>query len=343
MLSPTPEGSRDRLVELIGGYRPTALVHAAADLGLADRLADGPAGTAALAELLDLHEPTLGPLLRALAGLGILYQDDQGRYGLTGTGELLRRDHPHSLHSAAVYFGGMSYRAYAGLGRAARTGDVAFDSEFGTDYYDHLRRHPDLAEHYHRMIALPEGAGEVIARLYDFGGARSIVDVGGGNGSLLAQVLRLAPDAKGLVLDMALCEPMARETFSAQGLADRGRFTAGDFRTAVPAGGDVYLLSRVLANWPAPTATRVLANCRAAMDRDARLLIFEMVMPERAEEGTFAVEGDVNALAHFGGGVRTRREFEDLVGSAGMVLERVRRVDPAAHWSLLECSTGEGR
>ncbi|MFF5209076.1 methyltransferase [Streptosporangium sp. NPDC000396] len=334
-MTPSP---RARLAEMLGGYRRTALVHLAAELGVPDLLAGGPRSGAELSASTGVRHDRLHQVLRALASLGILGQDTDGRFFLTETGDLLRGDHPETLRGQAVYFGGLSYRAYSGLYDSLVSGGIAFDHVFGTSYYDHLDRHPDLAGHYHRMIALAPGAAQLIQGLFDFTSCRTVVDVGGGNGSLLAEILSLSPATRGIVFDLPLSAEAGRETLADRRIGDRCEVVSGDFRVSVPPGGDVYILSRVLANWPDETAVKILSNCRHAMGAGSTLLVFELLMPERVEDGAFAVDGDINALAHFGGAVRTRAQFERLLTESGFHLDEVREVVPGTHWSLLRCA-----
>lgn len=336
-MTPPP---RARLAEMLGGYRRTALVYTATRLGLPDLLAAGPRSGADLAARTGVRGDRLHQILRALTALGVLRQDADGRFALTEVGDLLRTGHPESMHGQALYFGDLSYRAYSGLHSSLTSGGVAFDHVFGTDYYDHLDRHPDLAEHYHRMIALAPGAAQLIDGLFDFRSRRTVVDVGGGNGSLLAEILSLSPETRGIVFDLPLSAEAGQRTLAAHGLGDRCTVVSGDFRVWVPPGGDVYILSRVLANWPDETAVKILSNCRHAMEATtgATLLIFELLMPERVDEGAFAVDGDLNALAHFGGAVRTRAQFERLLAGSGFRLGQVQEVVPGTHWSLLRAT-----
>lgn len=329
--------ARSTLAGMIDGYRRTALVALTAELGIADRLATGPRTSAELAPLVGADPTRLHQVLRALAGIGLLRHDADGRFALTEAGELLRADQPGSLRSSALYFGGLSYRAYGGLLESLTGGGTAFEHVFGMPYYDYLDRNPELAAHYHRLIALPRGAGAALATLFDFASRRVLVDVGGGNGSLLAEILEHAPDSVGVVQDLPFTEPAAREALAGHPVGSRIRFEPGDFRVSVPAGGDVYLLSRVLANWPDETAAKILSNCGQAMGPDARLLVFELVMPEPVTEGLFAVDGDINALAHFGGAVRTREQFEGLLADAGFTTVGAQTLH-RSQWTLLECA-----
>lgn len=327
-----------RMNELLSGYRRTALVHLAARLGLADHLGDAPRTSADVAERIGAQPERLHQVLRALVGIGVLRDDGDGRFTLSEVGELLRADHPGSKLGAALYFGGLSYRAYEGLADSIGTGGIAFDLMFGMPYYEYLDRNPELAEHYHQLIALAPGVGQAIGGLFDFTPYRTIVDVGGGSGSMLAEILEANPHASGVLYDVEVSAPLAAELVAERGLAGRMTVSSGDFRVSVPGGGDVYLLSRVLANWPDDTAAKILSNCRQAMGRRGRLLVFELVMPEQVDEGSFTVEGDMNALAHLGGSVRTWQQFGDLFERAGFRLARVRRFSPEAHWSLLEAT-----
>jgi hypothetical protein len=332
---------RARLSRMIEGYRRSALVYLAAELGLAHHLTAGPRTSAELAALTGAEPRGLHQVARALAAIGVFAQDEQDRFALTEVGEFLDPKHPQSLHGPAVYFGGLSYRAHSGLAAALRSGGIAFDHVFGVPYYEHLNGDPALAGHYHRLIALAPGAGSVLASLFNFTLYHTIVDVGGGNGSLLAEILTHAPDAQGVLYELPLTEPWAARTLAHADGGNRCRFVAGDFHDHVPGGGDVYLLSRVLANWPDDVATRILANCRAAMEPNARLLVFELVMPDRVDDAMPVVEGDLNALAHLGGSIRTRAEFGGLLLRSGFRLTEIHRIE-GSQWTLLE-SVPDGR
>ncbi|OLR91901.1 methyltransferase [Actinokineospora bangkokensis] len=328
---------RQRVSAMIEGYRRSAVVHTAAQLGVPAHLAGTRRPAAELAALTGARPVPLTQLLRALVGYGLLDQDDDERFGLTDAGELLDPAHPHSLHGQALYFGGPSYLAYSGLTAALREGGIAFDHVFGEPYYTHLDRDPVLAEHYHRMIVLPHGTGALIASLTDLSTAREVVDIGGGNGSLLAELLTHLPRATGVLFELPLTEPSAVATLAAVPGGDRCRFVAGDFRAEVPAGGDVHLLFRVLANWPDDVAATILGNCRAALAPGGRLLVFEMAAPDRVEEGQAVVDGDMNALAHLGGAVRTLGGFRGLLERAGFEVTAVKQV-PGTFWTLHEAT-----
>ncbi len=332
---------RQRVSDMIEGYRRSAVVHAAAQLGVPAHLAGTRRGADELSLLTGARTVPLTQLLRAMVGFELLDQDSDDRFGLTAAGEYLDPAHPLSLHGHAVYFGGPSYLAYSGLTAALRDGGIAFDHVFGEPYYAHLDKDPVLAEHYHRMIALPAGSAALIGSLVNLTGVREIVDVGGGNGSMLAELMTLYPEARGTLFELPLTEPSAVATLATAAGGDRCRFLPGDFREEVPAGGDVYVLSRVLANWPDEVATRILANCAAVLGEHGRVLVFEMAAPDRIEAGMSVVEGDMNALAHLGGAVRTLGQFGALFDAAGLRLCAVRRV-PGTFWTLLEATPPGG-
>jgi len=329
--------ARHRLSTMIEGYRASALVHVAAELGIATLLTERPRTAPELAEETRVNPRALGQVLRALCGIGVLTENDNGALQLTDTGAFLDPRHPLSLHGQAVYFGGPSYLSYTGLVESLREGGIAFDHVFGMPYYSYLDREPAMAEQYHKMIALPAGAATVIGTLFDFTTAKQIVDVGGGNGSLLAEILTLAPRSEGVLLELPLTEPSALATLATAPGGDRCKFVAGDFREHVPPDGDVYVLSRVLANWADQMCERILGNCRDALRPGGKLLVFEMMMPDQITEGMRVVDGDMNALAHLGGAVRTRAEFTALLESAGLKLDRVQQL-PNSQWTLLEAS-----
>lgn len=333
-----------RLAELINGYQLSAAIGAFARLGVADALADGPSSIAELAERLGADERALGRLLGATLDAGLFTIGDDGRYRLAELGELLRSDAPGSLRRfAVVSTDDWRWAAYGHLTHALRTGEPGFVAAHGCRLWDFLASHPEAAASFEESMARVGAARDrAVAAAVDFSTAERVVDVGGGRGGLLRALLGDSPHLRGVVFDLPAVIEGAREQLAEAGLAERCQTVAGDFRQAVPSGGDAYLLSWVLHDWDDATALRILGNCRAAMQQGARLLVVEMVVPEPGEPNAAVFERlvrqtDLEMLAVVGGRERTAAEYEELLTESGFTLDRIVPLE-GMPWSVIEGS-----
>ncbi|HEY6309429.1 MAG TPA: methyltransferase [Streptosporangiaceae bacterium] len=314
---------RARLSDMIGGYRSTALVSTAARLGLPDRLAEGRGTAQTLAGAVGVREDLLQQFMRALVTIGVLEQHEDLSFGLTPLGRLLRADIPGSLRSAAIYFGQVSAPSFAVLPDVLRSGRSGFQHCYGTDFYGYLDAHPELIPHYNTMIAV-DGLGAAIASCNDFSGARTVVDVGGGRGVTLRDLLSECPHLAGVLQETAHVIEDVKDVLDDPRLAGRSRTVSRNFFDCVEPGGDVYLLVRVLPNWDDEHASRILQRCREAMSPGTRLLIVDMAVAERAEPGSAAAVGDLLAMVHFGSTLRGKPALTALLEPVGLRLSGIR-------------------
>jgi SAM-dependent methyltransferase len=313
------ESPAETMLRLVQGAWVAQALHVAAVLGIADELRDGAANSDRLAVATGAHPESLYRLLRYLASIGVLAGDDPAGFRLTPVGELLRSDVPGSERERAIAYGTWNYQAWSGLLHTIRTGEPAFDQVFGMPMYDYLARHPAAARHFDRQMQRGESFFAEVPAAYDFSAARTVVDVAGGNGTLLATILTAAPTARGILFDTGHVVAAARGGLRERGVLDRCDLVGGDYFDSVPAGGDVYLLSRVLHNWDDTRCHTLLRNIHEAMRPDGTLLILEHLIPdEGALAPAFAL--DVNMLTLFGGRERDWPEFRSLLGKAGFEL-----------------------
>jgi ubiquinone/menaquinone biosynthesis C-methylase UbiE len=180
-------------------------------------------------------------------------------------------------------------------------------------------------------------AADVVAA-YDFTELSTVVDVGGGRGVLLAAILASAANAHGVLLDREAAVPAARTHLESLGLAGRTNCVAGDFFAEVPAGGDAYVLSRVLHDWDDADAGRILATCRRAMAPGSRLLIVESILPERALDRPAAIRMDLHMLLLLGARERTESEFRQLLERHQFQPQRVVMTDSPAGLGVIEAT-----
>jgi hypothetical protein len=243
---------------------------------------------------------------------------------------------PGSVRDYAVLVGEpMVWRSWGGILHSLRTGKPAFDHTFGAPLFEYLAAHPEEARVFDAaMTGRSAAENAAVLAAYDFSGAGTVVDVGGGQGALLAAILEANPRTRGVLFDRPHVVAAARPRLEAAGLAP-GRFdlVEGDFFGAVPAGGDIYVLKRIIHDWDDGRARSILRNCRAALSEAGRLLLVELVVPP-GNEPSDAKLLDLLMLVYAGGRERTEAEYRDLLASAGFELARV--VPTASNVSLVE-------
>ena len=312
------------LHRLVTGYQVSQAIHVAATLGIADLLADASRTGDELAALTNTHPPTLYRLLRALASIEVLHELDGRRFELTPLGEPLRSDVPGSMVDLAAYMG-RPYRlqAWGGLLHSVRTGENAFRHVYGTDVWTYRSTRPDESAIFDRaMTSLSRGATAALLAAVDFGGFRTVVDVGGGNGALLAAILAAHSHVQGVLFDQPHVVSGAAALLEHAGVADRCRTVGGSFFESVPEHADAYVLRAVIHDWDDDASIRILTAVRHALADNGRVLIVEyMIAPPN--EGREAKFSDLNMLVGPGGRERTREEFAALLDASGLRLARV--------------------
>jgi SAM-dependent methyltransferase len=335
------------LLPLITSFMPARVVHAAAELGLADLLAAGANTAAGLARETSAHAPSLHRLLRALASLGLVEETEPGLFALTPLGGQLRRDVPGSQRNLALMFGSeRAWRCWGALLDCIRTGEAAMQHVYGMGSFEYLAAHPAAAVVFNAAMAeITREVARAVAAAYDFTRFRRIVDVGGGNGTLLAAILAAAPELRGIVFDLPAGNAEAARLLAAAGLAPRAEVVAGDFFQAVPEGADAYILKSVIHDWDDEESVAILKSCRKAIAAGGRLLLVERVMPERMNASPVHQRMamlDMNMLALPGGRERTEAEYRALFAAAGFKLARVLPLPEAVGVSLIEASPVAG-
>jgi DNA-binding transcriptional ArsR family regulator/precorrin-6B methylase 2 len=338
------QAARRRLTDLIGGYQASAVIGALARLDVADALAAGPLSGDDLAGSTGADPRALARLLDATLSLGLVTRDEDGRYRLTESGELLRADAEGSLKRLAVVSTeDWRWAAYGRLDHALRTGEPGFVAAHGRRLWDFLAAHPEAAASFTESLErLGAARDQALVATVDLAGADLLVDVGGGSGGLVCAVIEAHPALQAVLFDLPGALEGALEQARALAAAGRCELVAGDFREAVPPGGDVYVLSWILHDWDDATARRILDNCRSVMQEAARLLVVEMVVPEPGEPAAEAFarlvrQTDLEMLAVVGGRERTAREYRALLEESGFALAGITPL-PSLPWSVLEAT-----
>ncbi len=330
--SAAPVSPARALAQLVLGNQLQQAIYVAARLDIADLLRDGPRPADELARAADADPSALARLLRALAGFGIFEEDADGRFALTPLAEPLQSETPGSVKAFALWSGGVSYSAFGGLYDSVRTGAPAFESLFGMEFFEYLRRNPEAGSVFDDMMSRHTApVARAIAAL-DMSGVDTVVDVGGGSGDMLAALVREQPGLRGVLVDHPRVLDRARRGFEQSGVANRCAAVPGNIFESVPA-GDAYLLKSVLHGLSDDDASRVLANCRDAMRSDGRLLVIEFVVPP-GDAPSPARLMDLLMLVGCHGRERTQEEFQTLLASAGFSLANIA---PTKHgYSIVE-------
>ncbi len=313
----------------------SAVVYAAAKLGIADHLAAGPRSAVELAGTTRTHAPSLYRLMRTLAGLGILTERDGQRFALTPLGEALKTDAPGSARATLIAFGGHWFsHGWSEIMYSLETGKTGFEKAFGMPVFEYLAEHPEEASYFSEaMVGFHGAEPPAVAAAYDFSAFDVVVDVGGATGNMLAAILSDHAGPRGVLFDRPHVVRDAPALLKARGVEQRVTIEPGDFFETVPAGGDAYLLSHIIHDWNEDQCLTILGHCRKVIKPDGRLLIVETVLPTGDTPHPGKVL-DLVMLVIPGGQERTEAEYASLLGKAGFHLSRV--VPTASAVSVVE-------
>ena len=330
-----PENAHLQLARMAMAIWPARAIYAAAQLGIPDHLAQCALPVEEIAQLSATHSPSLKRLLRALASCGVVTEVAPNCFGLTELGHALRTDAPGSVRALVMTIAGdWQWGAWQNFLHSVRTGESGLIKSTGHDLFSFLAAHPaDLACFNEAMIGIHGATASAVAAAYEFNGCQTIVDVGGGTGTLLTTILKATKRPRGVLFDLPGTTNEAGKVIAREGLADRCSVVAGDFFAALPEGHDCYIMSHVLHDWTDQPALAILRNCRRAISSTGRLLIVEAVLPE----GDMPHHGkmmDLLMLAVTGGTERTGQEFSDLLSRGGFKLRRV--ISTSTHQSIVE-------
>ena len=322
------------MVELITATWLSQAITVAVDLGIADVLAEKPMGIDDLARKVDANPDALARMLRALIGRGIFRQRRDGRYDLTPLAKTLRSDTADSMAAFAQFVGSAEDREHwSHCIDAIRTGEAVIPKLRGMEPFDWVATRPDLSEVFNQaMTNFTELALASVTGAYDFTRYRTIVDIAGGHGRLLAGIVSATPATRGVLFDLphvvAGAEPLLRK----HGVFDRVDVVGGSFFESVPE-GDLYVLKNIIHDWSDDKAVQILKTVRAGAHDGSHVLLVESLIPQHDRE--FATKWlDLEMLVANSGRERTAAEYRELLREAGFEMTRV--VPTASLFSLVE-------
>ncbi|MEV7023385.1 methyltransferase [Kitasatospora sp. NPDC093558] len=337
MLDPETHDHATRMRMLLYGQLVSRVICTAVRLGVPEALAERSRSAEELALQLVGHAVSLDRLLRALVPFGVFTEEADGTFALTALGRTLLPETPGTAQPTALLLAGEVGRTWTDLEHTVRTGDSAFRRQFGRDLFEYLEQQPERREVFDR--SQEAGLRLELDEVFDAVGFERypwIVDVGGGNGHLLCELLARTPGSTGTVLDLPGTVPLAEKRIAEEGLTRRCTAVAGDFFAHVTPGADLYILSHVLHDWGWARAVDILRTCAAAMPAHGRLMVIDLVTDGAGPDGS-GTEGavphrlpavmDVYMLSLFGaagGRERTRAEFAALLADAGLESEETK-------------------
>jgi predicted O-methyltransferase YrrM len=335
----------NRLRRLVMRYVSSHLVRAAATLGIADRLADGPRTNDQLATAIGADKDALLRFLRAVEVLGLVKEIDTETFVLASLGEALHADNGR-LSSWAIAMAGPSVaRPCEYFADVVISGKPATKQATGYEFWEYYDHHPEEAEHYAvSMSHISAHSARGLAACYDLTRYRRIVDIGGGHGQLISGILEASQASRGVLYDRAEVIERARGLVAQRGVADRLELVEGNFLEGVPEGGDLYTIKSVLCDWDEEHVKQILGSIYRAATPGTSLLVIDWMIADETPETTQASERaarlpimNLVLLATTGGKVRSQSEYRKLVLDIGFEVERISQFDDGLmHWSLLE-------
>jgi ubiquinone/menaquinone biosynthesis C-methylase UbiE len=321
--TPQPEAAA-RLLELIQMRLISGAIHVVAALGVADLLADGPKSSDELANATGASAQPLRRVMRALAGFGVFSQDSAERFKLAPLGEFLRRDTTGSMHHAALFYGDdVGPNVIQLFLESVKKGESAVHRlAGGRDPFEWLQSDPERTKLFNSVMnsfSILHITG--LMEAYDFSPAKKIVDVGGGHGKIISEILRQNPSMRGVLFDLPHAFEGGKKAIAQAGLVDRCEVISGDFFVSVPAGADSYILSRVIHDWDDQKTIAILKAVRRAIVSGGKLILLETLV--RSDGATvYPLLSDLNMLLITGGSERTEEEYRLLYRAAGFELTK---------------------
>ncbi len=327
-----------KMLQMMNAYRLSQSISVAAKLGIADLLADGPKNSEELAQATGTHASSLYRLLRSLASFGIFAEDETGRFGLTPRAAMLQTNVPGSIRAYAIVTGEeWHWRMWGGILHSVKTGEPAFDHLFGMEFQDYYNQNPEVAKNFDgAMVSVLGMTDAAIVTNYDFSSIDKVVDVGtgGGDGSLIASLLKKNPKMQGIFFDLPDRIAKVKDLIKDEGLEERCELVAGDVFESFASGGGAYIIKNLIHDYDDERAIKLLKNCHDAIAENGKVLAVEMIVPP-GNEPSLAKIVDVEALIMSAGAIeRTEGQYRDLFEAAGFKLTNV--ISTRSPMSILE-------
>jgi hypothetical protein len=317
---PPPEA---KIMHLLTGSYVTGALACVAQLGLPDLLESGSKSAAELASQVKADGTALYRLMRAVASVGVFAEGPDGKFSQTPASAVLRSNANPSLRALAI-MGGTEWhvRGWEQLEYCVRTGKQAMEKVYGMSVFEYFKQHRAEAKNFNdAMTSFSMMDSPAVTEAYSFEGIRSIVDVAGGHGLLLATILSRHPNMRGTLYDLPEVLEGAK-TGPLKSIMDRCTLQSGDMFASVPAGADAYIMKHIIHDWTDEQCVKLLKACRKSVNPGGKLLVVDSVIKPGNEfaPGKFL---DLQMLIFPGGWERTEAQFRALFEASGWKLSRV--------------------
>lgn len=324
-MAPKPMPPDAQMMMLATGFFASAAIYVATKLAVPDLLADGPKSAAELSAATNTDEHSLYRTLRSIASIGVFAESEGRTFANTPMSETLRSDVPNSTRDMVIWLlEEPHWRVYGELLYSVQTGKTAWDKVHGGPIFETLfNSQRELGAIFNRaMTSFSRQTIPAILAAYDFSGAATIADIGGGVGHLLGAVLQKYSDVKGVLFEIPPVLEGATAMLDSYGVTERVELVAGDFTAEIPIVADVYMLKHIIHDWYDDKNQKILGNIRDVMPDDAKVLVIDAVVPTIGEPH-FSKFLDLEMLMLPGGMERTAEEFESLLTKSGFRLNRI--------------------
>jgi hypothetical protein len=314
------------VLQIGSGYILSAALWAVTTLDVPGQLAAGPRSAADLARATGAHEDALYRALRALAMVGIFEETSPRTFANNLASSLLREDVPGSVRAMALWMPDpFHFRIYAETLHAVKTGETVGERVFNMPVFECFSKDPELSARFNNaMTNFSAAVAPAMLQAYDFTGIGTLVDIAGGHGMILGSILQRYPQMRGVLFDLEHVLAGATPLLTQMGVTDRVQLATGDFFTAVPGGGDAYLMKHIIHDWDDEKATVILKNIRTALQgkKDGRVILIEGVIQPGSQPDLMKII-DLEMLLLPGGKERTAEQFTQLFAAAGFELTRI--------------------
>jgi SAM-dependent methyltransferase len=326
----------EKVLTMITGYRVSQIVGTLAELGIPDRLANGPLSFDELAKEIGCNPDATYRVLRASASINVVSITTDGRFGLTPLGEILRSKVPGSMRESAIALTAPGHwLPWGRLVEAVRQGIRQTPAALGRELFEFYAENPGEGSAFTgAMSNVSAAVAEEVARVLDTSTAEHVVDVGGASGTIIAALLARNAALHGTILELAHVVPQARAVLAELGLSSRCKVLEGDFFKSVPQ-ADIHILKYIIHDWDDEQSVRILSNCARALRRNGRVILVERVLPEDGSP-SFAPLADLNMLVLLPGRERTAKQYSKLFEAAGLCLDRV--IETTSAMQVIEAS-----
>jgi hypothetical protein len=328
-------------MSLITAFMISRLVYLAAELGIADLIAGGINTAEELAGKTRTDAAALCRMLRALCAYGVFEETALSQFALGSMGAQLQSEVPGSVRNFARFFGDhRAWKCLAEIEHTIRTGETGMERAYGVNGFEYLASRPAEASIFNAAMAeVSRNVARAAAAAYNFSEFRVIMDVGGGSGAFLAEVLRRLPSARGILFDVPAGLAQANDTLHSIGVSNRCTVVPGDFFESVPSGADLIVLKSVIHDWNNDRAAAILSKCRLALSERSKLVVLERVLPERmiaSASNQRAASLDVRMLTVAGGLERTEDEYRKMLIAAGFAPTRTILLPAPSDHTMIE-------